>query len=321
MLVYKPFVNFIVKDVLTTLLINILRYMKKILFVTIITLSFLNINAQDTVKSDTAWKFGGQFILSVTQASFTDWAAGGQNTKSGNSRLSLFGNYVKGKTSWVNNLDLAYGLSKQEPQKDFRKNDDLLELNSIYGHKASDKWYYSAMFNAKTQFTEGRKYLPGDSTYKLISQFASPLNINFAIGMDYKPNKYASVFLSPINSRIIYVHDDSLSTLNSLDPGQNLRYELGFIAKMKYQKDLLENVNLMSKLDLFADYLHFNSMKDLDVSWEVLVTMKVYKLLSINLNTNLIWDNNIKSTNKDGTLGDPKVQFKEIFGAGISYKF
>jgi hypothetical protein len=296
--------------------------MKRIVLVFCLVLSVLaNLTAQDSVKKDTAWKFGGQFVFTLSQATFKDWAAGGQDARAGNSRLGLFGNYVKGNIAWENNLDMAYGLSKQGDQE-FRKTDDILELNSKFGLKASDKWYYSALLNAKTQFSEGRKYLEGDTTYIPVSNFAAPLNINFAIGTDYKPNQYTSLFLSPINSKLTYVNDTSLSVLNSLDPGQKLRYELGFIAKFKYQKDLIPNVNFMTKLDVFADYLRFESMKDVDVSWEILLTMKVFKVLSINLNTNLIWDNDVKSVNKKtGILGDPKVQFKEIFGAGLSYKF
>jgi hypothetical protein len=278
------------------------------------------IKAQEAEKKDTAWKAGGQFVFTLSQASFTNWAAGGQDSRTGNSRLGLFGNYIKGNIAWENNLDLAYGLSKQGLEKEFRKIDDILELNSKLGLKATEKWYYSILFNAKTQFSEGRKYLENDSSI-VISDFASPLNINLAVGADYKPNKFTSLFLSPINSKIMYVNDTSLSVLNSLDPGQTLRYELGFIAKFKYQKDVVKNINFMTKLDLFADYLQFESFKDVDVSWEILLTMKVFKVISVNLNTHMIWDNNIKSTKDDGSLGDPKIQFKEIFGAGISYKF
>ena len=295
--------------------------MKKLIAIIFYVLVYLSLNAQDTVKADTAWKFGGQFVFTISQTNFKDWAAGGQNSFAANGRLGLFANYAKGKTSWENNLDMAYGLSKQENQKDLRKNDDLLELNSKYGFKAADKLYYSAMLNAKTQFSEGRKYLEGDTSFNVVSNFASPLYINFAVGIDYKPTKYTSVFLSPVNSKLIYVNDTALATLNSLEAGERLRYELGFIAKMQYQRDVLKNVSLMSKLDLFADYLHFESLKDVFLNWEVLINLKVFKALSVNLNTNLIWDNKVKSINKDGTLGDPKLQFKEIFGAGLSYQF
>jgi hypothetical protein len=143
--------------------------------------------------------------------------------------------------------------------------------------------------------------------------------LNYAIGIDYKPSKYLSVFISPINSRMIYMSDTSLSALNSLKPDQKFNYELGMIAKVYYEKEIRKNINVMSKLDLFADYRHLDCFKCIDMNWEVLLNIKLFKAVSININTNLLWDNDIKTVNKDGLLGDPKLQIKEIFGAGLAF--
>ena len=64
----------------------------------------------------------------------------------------------------------------------------------------------------------------------------------------------------------------------------------------------------------------------MDVNWEVLVTFNVFKVLSVNLNTHLIWDKDVKfETGQFDLEGNPitesKLQFKEIIGAGIAYKF
>lgn len=295
---------------------------KLILIIGIMIFAIASIHAQDSVKKDTAWKAGGQFLLTFSQAALQNWAAGGENSYAGNTRLGLFAKYASGKTIWENNLDMAIGISKQESQEDIRKADDFIELNSKYGYKASEKWYYSVLFNTRTQFGEGRKYLSNNVDYTRVSDFMAPVNINFAVGMDYKPNKALSVFLSPVNSKFIYVKDTSLSVINSLEPGTNSRYELGFISKMKYEKSVLENMSLMTKLDLFADYLSFESIEDVDVNWELLVTFKVIKILAVNLNVQMVWDNDILPAKSDGTLGsEAKLQVKQIFGAGLTYKF
>ena len=57
------------------------------------------------------------------------------------------------------------------------------------------------------------------------------------------------------------------------------------------------------------------------MNWEVLIAMKVNKFLSVNINTNLIYDFDVKSKNADGTEGPAKVQFKELLGIGLSYNF
>jgi hypothetical protein len=54
--------------------------------------------------------------------------------------------------------------------------------------------------------------------------------------------------------------------------------------------------------------------------------MKVNKYISVNLNTQLIYDDNVKisfDNNNDGIVDEKgsRVQFKEIFGVGFSYKF
>jgi hypothetical protein len=41
----------------------------------------------------------------------------------------------------------------------------------------------------------------------------------------------------------------------------------------------------------------------------------------MNLTVNLIYDNDIKSINKDGTQGGPKVQLQEVMGIGLAYAF
>ena len=58
-----------------------------------------------------------------------------------------------------------------------------------------------------------------------------------------------------------------------------------------------------------------------------IIAMKVNKYISVNFNTVLIYDDNTKikvDRNKDGILDlvpGSRVQFKEILGAGLSFKF
>ncbi|HET6992230.1 MAG TPA: DUF3078 domain-containing protein, partial [Bacteroidia bacterium] len=69
------------------------------------------------------WHRGGMAGLNFTQASFTNWAAGGENSISGQALLGLYLNYKKDSTSWDNSLDLAYGILKQNGNL-LRKTDD-----------------------------------------------------------------------------------------------------------------------------------------------------------------------------------------------------
>ncbi len=275
---------------------------------------------------DTAWKTGGIISFTFSQAYFDNWAAGGEKSVSLNGRANAFAKYQLNKVLWENTLDLAYGFSKQK-STGFRKNDDLIEFTSLYGYKAAKNWYYSAVFNAKSQFSRGYDYTT--EPFDTISDFLSPLYINLALGMAYKPNDYFSAFLSPLNLKLTYVNNTRFSVRNSIEADEHLKTELGFIAKFKYQKDIIEGVNFLTKLDLFYDYLDTKTTlydgtertKSPYISWEVLINMKVLKVLSVNFNTHLIYDENYRELDDAGVAKDPKIQFKEVFGVGLALNF
>ena len=76
--------------------------------------------------------------------------------------------------------------------------------------------------------------------------------------------------------------------------------------------------NAYSRLDLYSDYLH--KPLNIDVNWEVQVNMIINKWFSTTLTTNLMYDDDVKIAQKDGTKGS-RVQFKEILGVGVQFNF
>jgi len=274
-------------------------------------------NVQDTL---THWKLGGVNSLTFSQVSFTNWASGGENSYTLNGLINLHANYKEGRNSWENSLDMGYGVVKQA-SRDVRKSDDRLELMSKYGYKTSSNWYYTASLNFKTQFAQGYTYNEEEGTKRQISDFMAPAYSLLSLGMDYKPNDAFSLMISPLTGKTTYVLDDSLSNQGAfgVDPGEKIRNELGGFVKLTYNKDIWENVTFNTKLDLFSNYLE--NPENIDISWEVLISMKVNDYLSANINTQLIYDDNIHYINKEGQDMGPRIQFKEVFGAGFTYKF
>src|SRR6185295_4714146 len=161
--------------------------MKKTL--SLIVLSFISLITY--AQQDTVWRRGGLFSLNTTQVSFTNWSAGGQNSVSGSSLVNYFANYARGKNTWDNNLDLAYGLLQQGKKGKVVKSDDKIDFSTKYGRKASAHWYYATLFNFRSQFAPGYNY-PDDST--VISKFMSPGYVILGTGFDYKPNTHFSCF-------------------------------------------------------------------------------------------------------------------------------
>jgi hypothetical protein len=287
----------------------------------------LRTQAADSIEG---WKKGGIITLNLSQTSLTNWAAGGQNAFSGNGLISLFANYKKDKSLWSNSLDIGYGVLKQGKNEDFIKTDDKIDLLSKYGRKAAEHWYYAALFNFKTQMTAGYNY-PNDSVK--ISTLFAPAYIIGSLGMDYKPNDDLSAYISPVTSKITIVTDQDLAnqgtfgvtpaeydTISGLivSKAEKVRFELGGYLRLEYRKVLMENITILTKLDLFSNYL--DNPQNIDVGWETLITMKVNKYISATLNTHLIYDDDIDITTDTGKKV-PRTQFKEVLGIGFSYKF
>lgn len=272
--------------------------------------------AQAPADSTKVWKTGGMVSVNFSQVSLSNWVAGGKSSASGTFLVNLFGHYQKEKVSWENTLDLGYGLLKEEDNK-MIKSDDKIDFSSKFGYNASGKLFYTALFNFKSQFTDGFKYPDREHP---ISRFLAPGYFTFALGLDYKPNEHFSLFFSPVTTKLTVVTDDTLSATGAfgVDPGSKSRWELGAYVKTAVKYEVMKNVSFESKFDIFSNYL--DHPENMDVNWDVMINMKVNDYLSANLITNLIYDNDIKIASEDGTMG-PKVQFKELFGLGLNVKF
>ncbi|MBL4755204.1 MAG: DUF3078 domain-containing protein [Flavobacteriales bacterium] len=293
----------------------------------------LTSHEKDTIDG---WDKGGIIGTNMTQTSLTNWSAGGQSSVAISGLVNLHANETQGGGLWENHLAIAYGVLRQGTVKAWRKTDDKIDFTSKYGKKAFKKWYYAALMNFKTQFAPGFNF-PNDST--IISDIMSPGYLIVALGLDNKPKKEFGLFVAPITVKLTMVTNQDLadagafgveeavydvSTGSKLSDGKTSRTELGGYIRIFYSKDVMENVTLQTKLDLFSNYT--DNPENIDVSWEVLVNMKVNKFISASVTTHLLYDHDIAiGVDSDGdnevdSFG-PRTQFKEVIAVGLSYKF
>jgi hypothetical protein len=283
--------------------------MKRTLLVITFIISSLLAKAQDA--DTTNWTKGGNYAFNFTQVSLSNWASGGQNAVSGVTKLQLFANYNRDNTAWENRFDVGYGLSKIEGQT-LQKSEDIIDLQSKLGIKASKHWFYSASLAFKSQFAPGYSYADGDTT--ITSNLFAPADLLLALGMDYKPNDKFSAMLSPVTGKMTIVADDEIDeTAYGLDEGATTRLELGASIKARLNIEVVKNVGLTSELGLFSNYI--DNPQNVDVDWKVGINMKINDFLNASINTRMIYDDNIKID------GSPKIQFKEILGIGFNVKF
>lgn len=317
--------------------------MRKIILATfVVSISIMRVNAQLTEaetmlkkqKADTVqgWKTGGTLTVNLSQTALKNWSAGGQNSVSLNGLLNLFATHKKGKGVWENYLDLGYGTIKQDGNSGWWKTDDKIDFTSKYGQKAFSDWYYAGLLNFKTQMTDGYNY-PDDSTE--ISGFMAPGYLLGAMGMDYKPSDNFTAFIAPLTSKMTFVNNQDFANVgafgveaaitdtagNIITEGKNFRAELGGYMRIFFKHELMEDVDFQTKLDLFSNYLE--KPQNIDVNWEVLISMKVNKYISATVFTQLIYDDDVAIAydENDPSKVGPRTQFKEVLGVGFSYKF
>jgi len=294
---------------------------------------------EETVKSTKSaglkegWSKGGTVTLNLNQVSLTNWAAGGEDTLSLSGLINVYANYKNGKNILENYLSINYGTIRQG-DKNWSKSDDLLEISSKYGRNAGGNWYYAGLFDLKTQLANG--FNPDDNSFS--SRFFSPAYLLCAIGMDYNPNDNLTIFISPVSVRLTIVQMQELADKGAfgVEPatydlsgnleseGKISRTELGGYFRLFYKRDLIKNISMQTKLELFSNYLA--KPQNVDVYWDFLLSANINDYVSVNLSTNLIYDDDIiisNDTNGDGIIDEngPRLQFKEALFIGFSYKF
>ncbi|MDQ6761944.1 MAG: DUF3078 domain-containing protein [Bacteroidota bacterium] len=270
------------------------------------------------IDSGKTWKTGGIFNLNLGQGSQSNWAAGGDDfSLSIASYLGYYALYKKGRYSWDNTMDLNYGLVNTT-SLGTRKNDDRIDLLSKVGYSLTPKLDAAGLVNFHSQFAKGYKY-NGDGTKELLSNFLSPGYLLISLGLDYKPVKGLSIFVSPITSRWIFVTDDSLSAKGSygVTPGKKVKNEIGAFASITYITDLNKTISYNGRLDLFSNYGH--NPQNVDLMMNNMFIAKLSKLLTASLSLNFIYDDDVKLFGPNGD--SPALQFKSLIAAGFSVKF
>ena len=228
-------------------------------------------------------------------------------------RLGLFVTVAAG----VTNMVLDYGLSKTKSQG-MRKSSDKIGLSTQLGYSTDNVWFYTLMGDLNTQFAKGYDY--PDKEHQ-ISNFFAPAYSNIALGMEWRPKSNYSLLLSPVSTKMTFVTDDYLSDLGAfgVDPGDHFKIEGGAFVKARAELPVMEIVNLITTADFFTPYS--KDFGNIDVNWDVLISMKINKVLSATINTTLKYDNDVKTFDDNGVKKGAKVQFKEVLGIGLAYNF
>jgi hypothetical protein len=207
---------------------------------------------------------------------------------------------------WDNKFILAYGLSKIKGDNRTAKTDDRVELNSLWGKKASGDWYYLMFFNFKSQMDTGF-----DKNMVKISRFFSPAYFQLGPGILWKKSNNLSVNFSPATLKLILVHNHFTDFGPSFGvlQGDSFRFEFGASITSYYKFIIMSNVSIENRLNLYSNYL--DDPQNIDIDYQMNVVMRINKYLTANIALQTIYDDNSVQA----------VQVREIFGLGVNYGF
>jgi hypothetical protein len=89
-------------------------------------------------------------------------------------------------------------------------------------------------------------------------------------------------------------------------------------------------VTIINRLQLFTNYIH--NPQNVDVDWEMIATAHINWFTDVRFNTHLIFDDDTRTVEQykngqsvllpDGTeKKTARIQFKELLGFAVSFKF
>lgn len=270
--------------------------------------------AAEAAAPEKAWTYGGGFGLDFAQLALINPKVGAGANRIGFAGLANFtANYKKEKFAWNNTGSLQLGLQRIGGRSGpFEKNIDVLRLTSRASFRpGTGKLYGAVEADAITLLLPtypGNVLKPEDENTNAIAKFFSPVQVIVSPGLEYKMNDHLTFLYSPVSLKLIYVGNDSIAALNvhGNKPGENSFLMLGSNLKAAYtNKFLKERISWASALDLFSNYIE--NPQNIDVLWTNDLGIQIIKNLSLNLVTNLFYDDDVNvqvDLDDDGIYGE-----------------
>lgn len=215
----------------------------------------------------------------------------------------LFENLIQ----WRLNINSA----PEDTLRSIRISEDLFQINSKFGLKAYNNWYYTATLNFKTQFFTSYTANTNDKS----ASFLSPAELNLGLGMSYQYKNEKKLFetsvsLSPLSYNLQFIIDNDMNPANfGIKSGKSMnQYGSSFEGRIKWE--FYHNMVWTCRIFYFTNYEHVQG------DWENTFDFILNRFFSTRLFVHLRYDDAL-ALNKD--LGH--FQLKELLSFGFNYKF
>jgi hypothetical protein len=284
------------------------------------------------------WTYKGNASINVGQNLLgSDWTAsyGGNSTLNLGGQTHIEANYTKGRHSWSNSFDGTLGFFKNinvdsGVNDNINKNADVLQLSTKYLfdlQKANLKVGIGANF--LTQFIKTYDLAKRE---KLLSDFLAPGILDISPGLEWTPQPYLKIFLAPASGRFTFVTNDTIVLRNDAaanrfgnDVDQRVRTELGARLDIVFEKELVKNLSVRSRAQLFNNYTRpqiqidaINSSRaNIDVNWQTDLFYKLTKNIALNFGFQVLRDDDVRVTDKATGVKSSPWNWRNNFGIGF----
>ena len=260
------------------------------------------------------WHKNITFALNFNQAAFSNnYSAGGVTSVALGSNFIYHIEYNKAPFSYVSELNLLYGKSKNKGQGSRKTNDRMFFDNKI-ASQISKHWFFFGSLSFESQFDKGYQYDANNVLPPvLISNLMSPGYLTESVGFEYKPTKYFDLRLGTGTARQTFVLDTTIYHNNpgnyGVTPGKTIRTDIAFQMVAIFDKDIAKNMHFNARYDMFIPY--GQSLEYVRHRIDALLAAKVNRLINVSLNATMLFDKNTSNS----------IQGTEGLSLGILYKF
>lgn len=262
------------------------------------------------------WKYKGTGKMQFTQHSVSDnWYKGGESTNALYSELILSANYDdKHRVEFENLMEIKLGFitAPSDTVHSYKTNADKFRLYSKLGVKAFGNFFYTLTGELNTQFFPNYN----TNSNNLVSNFLSPFELKFTLGMDYKFSKNnfnLSVLGSPFTYKYVYLKDDDLVNPSAFEvkAGDHHADLFGSQLTANWNWQIRPNIKWNAKLEYFTTY------DKVTVSWENTFEFTVNRYMSANIFLHPRFDDGVTLSDDNKTY----FQFKEMLTFGLAYEW
>ena len=258
------------------------------------------------------WRKGASVMLQMTQNYVSpNWYQGGNTSFAMLGIAQGYINYQSDKFTWQNTGEWRGGFSTISGDTCHKVNttEDYVRLYTKAGYEIYKEMH--TILSAEYMMNLLPTYC--ENSYNLKTAFASPIRLNLAVGLDFRPVQGLSVIINPLAYKMVYVGDTIHTNPNDfgVEKGQNILNEAGSSVRVDYLWKPVREFLLDTRFYMYTNYSR------VEIDLEVNANFIINRFLSARVTLHPRYDNTIILEGDEKA----KVQFKEFLSIGFSHQF